>query len=183
MVRSADQVIAEIEAAFSGVVLGDGVGLHEGQGLDDYRPREELVSIRDKDEHLDWRRIPPTELRRCESSLSFFDAEGMRFHLPAFMVSDLRGQSSLGPLHSLVHRFTNDDMDVVVQVAEVWRGSGEPNKTWFEHGAARFSAFTEVQVVAVVSYLTFKAEVDEYERERIHQALANFWRRGVVTVG
>ncbi len=182
MARSADPVIAEIEAAFSGVVLGDGVGLREGQGLDDYQPREALVSIREKDEHLDWRRIPPTELRSCESSLSFFDAEGMRFHLPAFLISDLRGQSSLGPLYSLLHGFTDDDMDVVVHVAEVWRAPGEPNRTWFEHGTARFSAFTEVQVVAVVSYLTFKAEEDEYERERIEQALANYWRRRAVAV-
>jgi len=38
------------------------------------------------DEKMNWENIPSSELERCNSSLSFFDAKGMRFHLPAFMI-------------------------------------------------------------------------------------------------
>ena len=77
---------AHIEKAFAGVQLEDGVGLHESQGLDDYLTREECAALRAKDEKCDWRRIPVIDLYRCGSCLSFFDAKGMRFHLPQIML-------------------------------------------------------------------------------------------------
>ncbi len=78
-----------IEAAFAGVTLGIGVGLREAQGLDDYADAKTRAAYRATDEKTDWRRIPWEELNACFSSLSFFDAEGMRFHLPAYILADL----------------------------------------------------------------------------------------------
>ena len=80
-----------IRAAFSGVTLGDGVGLCEAQGLDDYEDDATLAKLRRRDETQDWLRISVEDLNRCYSSLSFFDAEGMRFHIPAFLIADLEG--------------------------------------------------------------------------------------------
>jgi hypothetical protein len=37
--------------------------------------------------------------------------------------------------------------------------------------------FDKAQAAAIVVYLEFKREADEFERENIDQALANFWRR------
>jgi len=33
---------------------------------------------------------------RCNSSLSFFNADGMRFHLPAFLIAELKGEYRCG---------------------------------------------------------------------------------------
>src|SRR5262245_39973334 len=80
-----------IRAAFRGVTLGEGVGLREAQGLDDYADERTLGSYRAQDEKHDWSAIRAPDLDRCYSSLSFFDATGMRFHLPAYLVADLEG--------------------------------------------------------------------------------------------
>jgi len=85
-----------IEAAFAGVTLGLGIGLFEAQALDDYADHATQAKYRAGDEMKDWRRISSESLRRCHSSLSFFDAKGMRFHLPAFLLCDLRGEYGYG---------------------------------------------------------------------------------------
>jgi hypothetical protein len=92
----AQLVAAEIRRAFRGVTLRDGVGLQQAQGLDDYAEPEELKRYRADDEKDDWQKIPSQELRRCGSSLSFFDADGMRFHLPAFLIAELREDYGIG---------------------------------------------------------------------------------------
>lgn len=99
----AQQVAVAIEAAFLGVTLGRGIGLQEAQGLDDYEDAGTRASYRDNDEKDDWHRITPEALNRCNSSLSFFDAEGMRFHLPAYLLADLRGEYGFGMAFCLTH--------------------------------------------------------------------------------
>ncbi|QDU55357.1 DUF6714 family protein [Aeoliella mucimassa] len=84
-------VLEHIESAFRGITLGEGVGLHQAQGLDDYASEEELDLLRLKDEKDDWSKIDASDLNNCYSSLSFFDARGMQFHLPAFLIADLKG--------------------------------------------------------------------------------------------
>lgn len=86
-----DRVLGLVRSAFQGVTLGEGVGLHQGQGLDDYADERTLASYRAQDEKYDWSAIPVADLDQCYSSLSFFDADGMRFHLPAYLVADLEG--------------------------------------------------------------------------------------------
>lgn len=82
-------VAALVREAFRGVTLGNGVGLHQAQGLDDYADESTLASLHARDEKNDWSAIPVDQLDRCYSSLAFFDAEGMRFHLPAYLIADL----------------------------------------------------------------------------------------------
>ena len=63
--------------------------------LDDYALEEAYwinEAARNIDEKMDWANIPIEQLNRCYSSPSFFDAEGMRFHLPAFMICDLKNE-------------------------------------------------------------------------------------------
>jgi hypothetical protein len=92
MTEDARHVQKLIRTAFAGVVLGEGVGLRQGQGLDDYADTRTLASYRAQDEKHDWPAIPVANLDQCSSSLSFFDPEGMRFHLPAYLVADLEGR-------------------------------------------------------------------------------------------
>jgi hypothetical protein len=84
-------VLNLIRTAFAGVALGKGVGLRQGRGLDDYADACTLASYRAQDEKHDWSAIPVADLDRCYNSLSFFDPDGMRFHLPAYLVADLGG--------------------------------------------------------------------------------------------
>lgn len=97
-----------IREAFRGVTLGDGIGLMQAQGLDDYARPETLKTYRDSDEKVDWSAIPAEKLNRCYSSLSFFDAEGMRFHLPAFLIAELRGTFCVVELVSYLSDFGRD---------------------------------------------------------------------------
>ncbi|MFL6581346.1 MAG: DUF6714 family protein [Burkholderiales bacterium] len=84
-------LVALISDAFSGVTLEDGIGLRQAQGIDDYADDQTCAAYRVRDEKLDWNRISIDELNACYSSLSFFDAAGMRFHLPAFLIAELNG--------------------------------------------------------------------------------------------
>jgi hypothetical protein len=86
----------KIREAFAGVTLGNGIGLQQAQGIDDYEDEATCARFRASDEKDDWTRIPVSELNRCNSSLSFFDAEGMRFHLPAYLIADLQGAYTCG---------------------------------------------------------------------------------------
>lgn len=89
--RRADELIDLIRQAFAGVELEDGIGLRESDGIDDYAGPEELKRLRATDEKHDWQNIPADLLNYCNAAPSFLDAKGMRFHTPAFLVSELSG--------------------------------------------------------------------------------------------
>jgi hypothetical protein len=89
MLMTKEELITEIRTAFKNVNLEDGVGLWEGQGIDDYADSETIMNLRKKDERNNWDNIPYEDLVICRSSLSFFDAKGMRFCLPKFLIFDI----------------------------------------------------------------------------------------------
>ena len=72
-------LISDITSAFAGVRLGGGVGLFEAQGLDDYADVAERKALRERDEKDAWTVFSADALNCANSSLSFFDAERMRF--------------------------------------------------------------------------------------------------------
>lgn len=153
MAPKAHRVAELVRLAFQGVTLGGGVGLRQGQGLDDYANAETLAEYRAKDEKESWERIAVDDLDACYSSPSFFDAEGMRFHLPAYLVADLKGRLTTADI--LFHlSYTGHD------------------------AMARFELLNAEQRAAVREFLIFRlagAELD-FERERIEKALAEHWR-------
>lgn len=91
-----DDVIAEISTAFAETRLGDGIGLFQASGLDDYASDEELRQLRARDEKTDWSRIAYADLERCYAAPSFFDTQGFVFHLPAFLIAELNDQHPYG---------------------------------------------------------------------------------------
>ncbi len=62
MAADTDRVLALVRRAFHGVTLGNGVGLHQGRGLDDYADDRTLASYRAQDEKNDWSAIPIADL-------------------------------------------------------------------------------------------------------------------------
>ena len=87
-----------IRNTFKGVTLEDGVGLKEAQGLDEYADEATRKKYREEDEKNDWSLIPVEKLERFHDSMSFFDPKGMRFHLPAFLIAQLKSEE--GPFEN-----------------------------------------------------------------------------------
>lgn len=147
-----ERVAELIRAAFHGVTLGNGVGLREGQGLDDYAGKETLAAYRALDEKYDWSAISVNDLNYCSSSLSFFDADGMRFHLPAYLLAELAG--------------VLDMADVLFHLVRLEYGA-----------AARFQTLTSQQREAVREFLLlWLTDPDqEFYHAGIGAALRNYW--------
>ncbi len=140
-----------IRDAFRGVTLGDGVGMLEGQGLDDYDDAETLKALRARDEKEDWSRIPVDLLNNGHSSLSFFDAEGMRFHLPAYLVAKLEGTLTQDVIFHLTYL---DD-----------------------HGLSRFELLSEDQREAVRRFLLLQLDPENsFMSPLIQKALDLYWK-------
>lgn len=150
--KRAEELIDEITEAFKDVRLGVGVGLFEGQAIGDYESDGARALMRSKDEKEAWWNIPSKHLNACHSSLSYMDALGARFHLPAFICCDLRGEL---------------DFELEFKLSRV-DGAGK-NK---------FSLLSPEQRKLVAAYLEFLADdVDaEFSRKEILEALNDYWR-------
>ncbi|HEV3143920.1 MAG TPA: DUF6714 family protein [Gemmataceae bacterium] len=149
MTEKEQQVANLIKDAFAGIRLGDGVGLFEAQAIDDYADAATRQAARSRDETDDWSAISADDLNQCYSSLSFFDAEGMRFHLPAFLLADLKGQFKQDVIFALT--YLND--------------------------TARFEKLSPPQRRAVRQFLLLRqADLNyEYSRPWIKSALEAYW--------
>lgn len=152
MTADKDRVLRLVRSAFQSVTLGEGVGLRQGQGLDDYADAQTLASYRAQDEKRDWSAIPFADLDRYYSSLSFFDADGMRFHLPAYLVADLECR---------------------LQTADVLF-----HLIYTAHGAAsQFDTLSSAQREAVREFLLLRLSDPhrEFEHPMIEEALRDYW--------
>jgi hypothetical protein len=147
----AQDVAKCIRHAFADVALGNGTGLRQAQGIDGYEDEASLAAYRLADEKEDWSRIPAETLNACHSSLSFFDAEGMRFHLPAYLLADLSGAYRHGMAFCL------GDMGGLQQ--------------------RQFSTLNESQRAAVRAFLKYIAEEEDYafDRPDVLRALDEYW--------
>lgn len=146
-----ERLIRVIEAAFKDVQLGEGTGLMEAQRLDDYADSATKARYRESDEKLDWSLIDAAHLDRCSSSLSFFDAAGMRFHLPAFLCTDLRDSLQC--------------CDVTLFLAT----------SIYYLGPSQFELLTPQQREAVREYLWFNLSFNQFLSSSIEAALENYW--------
>ena len=151
--NDAAAIAALIREAFSGVTLGDGIGLREAQGLDDYADAKTCAAYRAGDEKSDWSRICSEELNHCYSSLSFFDAQGMRFHLPAFLIASLNGDYL---------------QDMSFQLAYL-----------NDYSLAQYALLSAGQRDAVRAYLNFILRDESYafSHPQIAQALQAYWSK------
>lgn len=147
-----DSVEKEVKSAFLGVTLGAGIGLWEAQAIDDYESKEVQNENRERDQKVDWRLLGFGELQRCHSSLSFFDADGMRFHLPAFIIGSMRNEV--------------DDPIFHLTLLD-------------EYSKSRLTSLSNMQRKSVVMYLRWCLENGDYEFEHssIKRALKEYWEK------
>lgn len=148
--RQAPGVIEQIEVAFAGVTLGGGVGLNQAVGLDNYLSDPELDALRATDIKDDWH-----DLQICPSSslLTYFDAEGLRFHLPAYLLAWFHG---------------NDSADLIPALTNL-----------SETNLRKFSLLSPSQRTAVRAFLLFiqKTNKEYSHRKKITVALQSYWKR------
>lgn len=143
-------LVVAVSEAFAGVILGSGIGLLEANGLDDYANEKALAAYREIDEKWNWSEIPLESLNRYSSSFSFFDAEGMRFHLPAFLIASMRGEYAFDLVFNLTQTSLLEE---------------------------QCSLLTQQQRKLVREYLEFAEgeESHEFDCEHIRRALENYW--------
>ncbi|MGI0119665.1 DUF6714 family protein [Zooshikella sp. RANM57] len=143
----------DIIKAFEGVELEDGIGLWEAQAIDDYEPKDIQREARKKDEKIDWQNISYDDIFYCDSSLSFMDEKGLRFHIPAFIIAEIEGKTNTGPLYNLTQ--------TVISNPEL------------------FKLFNQSQKEAVSQFLEWCAWQEEYHYEKAHitRSLNEFWRK------
>jgi hypothetical protein len=150
--RRADELIDLVRRAFSGVELDEGIGLRESDGIDDYADPDELKRLRAADEKHDWQMIPADLLNHCNAAPSFLDAKGMRFHTPAFLVSELKGQYQFDFIGRLI--------------------DGSYTATEFPR------LLTIDQLEAIIACIQFYGSIEQYgyDENRIESAVARFRR-------
>ena len=149
---NSDEVIQKIDNAFSDVILEGGIGLLQAQAIDDYLPKEEQDKQRQKDEKLNWKSISFNDLQRYHSSLSFFDAAGMKFHLPAYIIGSIKGEL--------------DDPIFHLTILDTYAES-------------KLVTLNLNQKKSIIEYLNWclTQEEFEYETEDIEKALKEYWQK------
>jgi len=104
------QLLALIAEAFKDVRLEDGVSLHETIVIDNYGSKDAMMRARSRDEKMDWQKlIHDPELLEVNGigGLAFYDAKGLRFHLPAYL-SVVLMNDWVDIAESLLYNLTSD---------------------------------------------------------------------------
>lgn len=168
MVTAQEELKGQIKTAFGSVAFPSHQGLRGSMAMDNYATDAEVESITaSQDIHGEWWQIPQDELRYCVLALSYLDAAGVLFYLPAYlrMALDDVGKKRLWVL-DLVDTALSDD---------------DPGHRAYLEG--RLSMLNDAQRKVCVRALRFLHSqlIDdgstEYERKRIDRILHDsFWR-------
>ncbi|WP_025663128.1 DUF6714 family protein [Aquimarina megaterium] len=156
-------LIQEISEAFKEVKLEDGIGLWEAQGHDDRVSDLECKKLRAKDEKEDWNNIPLIHLYQCSSSLTFFDAKGMRFHTPMFLLYAIgvfqKEQQQLQK-EGLLNDCSDPDIENRLQTITDY---AQDSLGYQQLYTKPFSLFSGKQLKCIIKFLEFKlSELEMY---------------------
>ena len=82
-------LITDIRKEFACVPFPSHCGLHAAMAQDDWVDDEDVLAAITRREDLvgDWWDVPIDHLQRCMMALSYLDADGMAFYLPAYMTA------------------------------------------------------------------------------------------------
>jgi hypothetical protein len=149
-----------ISDEFDGVTLDDGVTLHQTIVIDNYGAGDPLEREIAEDERTDWRRlIDDPRLMDVDGvgGLCFYDAKGIRFHLPAYLSAIVK-DPACSIRESLLFNLTHMS----------------------DYQRERFSILSPRQrrcVAAVLSYLQdrYSAGRPYYDASDLSIAIENYW--------
>lgn len=122
----------------------------------------------------DWRALDAEFIDRAPdglgSALSFFSDEAFHFFLPAYLIADIDDLLERSdPVFHLTHGLDDASRDKRINP----RRYGE--RTWFHEKSCKHAIFTRAEVAAIVAYLRFRGELDNFDQESIEQAIRNYW--------
>ena len=166
---NSEAVKLQIRSAFANVEFpGDWCLRGSNEGNEPFLLEQEFQG------KTDWQALDPAFLDGAPdgygSALCFFSDEAFRFYLPAYLIADVDGKLNMNnPVFYLTHGLTDEGRGDLVNP----RRYGE--RTWFDTKRHKFAVFDREQVRAIVSYLELKRETDEFQRDAIDQAIANYW--------
>jgi len=149
-----EEIILEIENAFKGVSLNNGIGIKEADAIDDYCSEQDVIKARKKDIRDDWKKIPDSVIGANYSALSFMDNDGLRFAIPAYMRFTLKyfDSSTSASTDSIINALGN---------SRNWSFLSKIQKTAISH-------FLEFMVLAGEDY------IDSYQASLIYE---NTWSK------
>ncbi len=113
---SKTELIGQIEFAFRGVELGDGISLNMAYFIDSCGTDTRYAELAKSDERHDWRSIPDEVIENFIEVFSFTDLPGYQFYLPRYMIWTVENhQSSSNPISDFTiyaldpekHQFTS----------------------------------------------------------------------------
>ena len=157
MNENREKLIKSIEEAFKGVILEDGIGLFEAQAISSYETEDIRKLYRQKDEITDWQAISKETLEECYDSHCFFDAKGMRFHLPAIMICQLKHE--------------NCEVDIVGALFDYWE-EDKPVRL-----KERFDILSFEQRNTVRQFLIEMFAENLHHEEEIKKAFKAYWNK------
>lgn len=130
-----------IRDAFHGVKLEDGVDIYTARYQDSYGNDEEEHLLSLCCQRGNWEQIDPQILRDRAWVLTFLDAKGFRFYLPAMMIDIVRHEKESDLAETLFYRFS---------VTPDGRFDGNPF-------CDTFSRFQRAAIVRFLKYLRHNA--------------------------
>jgi hypothetical protein len=135
------ELIREIQEAFQGVKLENGVSLNMAACIDSggYNA-EQFMRLAKDDERNNWQIIDDKTLGKFSHVFSFTDWKGFRFYLPAYMISTIKHPD--GPVN---HDFTIYALD--------------PNSISKLYKKPFAEILNKQQIKAVVNFLEYCVEV------------------------
>ncbi len=165
-----DKLISKIKSDFKGIKLRNGIGLWEAQGLDDRLTIEECKKLRNRDEKEDWSNISVVDLYKCNSSLSFFDAQGMLFHLPILLLFALdyfeEEEDRLAEQDfNLFHNAPDIEFHLLSNLKYL-NDTSKNAKRMRAYHQERFSLLNKNQIECIIKFLEYRLfEIESYYQE------------------
>ncbi|CAN5820391.1 hypothetical protein BH23ACT12_BH23ACT12_02140 [soil metagenome] len=154
-----DDLIEQINAVFGRVELGDGLSLHQARAMDRLQPPEDVLEARPLDREDRWQEISDGKVEEFHYALTFMDPEGLRFHLPRFMVFALEHPGLDSPaIDAAVYACDfGDEMDQDV--------------------VAQFNAMSRTQMKTIAGFLAHITESSDKDYDTMVAAIAleSFW--------
>jgi hypothetical protein len=160
------ELIEKVKMAFASVEYpGDRDITRSTYGAEPEALKREFI------EKKDWRVLDAKFLNQApegwRTALSFFSDRAFHFYLPAYLITDIRGELiDICPEFHLCYGITaRNEND---EIAEIWGGG-----TVGTRARKRFSQFSTEQAAVIVDYLQWNFNISE--DQEIIQALENYW--------
>lgn len=152
-------LISEIRMAFHGISRSDGVTLHEARAIDGHKSEEERKNARRLDKDNSWDEVPDAHIEQYYDVFSFFDVEGFRYYLPAYMIWAVK--------HFDVSQSCSSDNVIYVL---------SHSTILLERDTQVFNSFNLVQCRAICRFLKFMASNPTFaDADAANAALREHW--------